>query len=334
MGSKPKKISASRGASILGLNDWQSQFEIWQIMKEEQHPGFNESRGYKLPDPPEGAPLRWGTAFEDAVITLAEIDGGELITDREKYFERENLTCHVDGIYTPSGVIHEGKTTSEFAYRMKWGEEGTDRIPQNYQVQVQHQMYAADISDAILSVLVFPKPVDEFENLGWLPTYVDNRYYLQKNIRENGGCEDYTTPQSWAQILWEMGYFHQYPVSRKYDTIKLMIEAYEDFWNNYIIGDKEPAPDTYEDVRRAFPEPVGTIVVDTELEAWIREYKDNKKEIGKSGPLSKRCDQLKVMILDKARKLDPPIDDESREKTIFMSQDGKKLGQFDGKTFR
>ena len=72
MGSKPVGISASRGAAVLGISDWQTQFEVWQLIMEERQPGFNASRGYVLPEFKESASLRWGNAFEDANIALSE----------------------------------------------------------------------------------------------------------------------------------------------------------------------------------------------------------------------------------------------------------------------
>jgi len=331
MGSKPKNMSASRGAAVLGLNEWQSQWEIWQIMKEELYPGFNKSKGYELPPPVDNASIRWGLAFEDSVIKLTELETDEKIIDQERLYEKGNCTCHIDGMYLGSNTasrIHEGKTTSEFPYRKKWGEPGTSRVPGVYQVQTQHQMYCTGADLDIVSVLVFPKAPAEWEKEG-----------IEVKNNPAGGwflhtAENIISLNDWASVLHQMGYFHQYPVPRDDNAIKSMLEGYEDFWNRYIIGGEEPIIDRYDDIRRAFPEPVGTIICDPDFESMISEYGSIRNELGKSGPLSKRQTQLKTMILEKARFLDPVIDDESRDKTIFMSTEGKKLASFNGKVFR
>jgi predicted phage-related endonuclease len=78
MGSQPKGISASRGAAILGLSEFATPFEIWQIICEEREPGFNEKKGFALPVREETAAMRFGNAFESAVIELAEREQGEI----------------------------------------------------------------------------------------------------------------------------------------------------------------------------------------------------------------------------------------------------------------
>jgi hypothetical protein len=335
MGSQPRMISASRGAAILGMSEFVSQFQVWQEIMEERQPGFNAARGFVLPEKVDNASTRWGLAFEDAVVSLAEESTGKTIAMREEFFTRDGfMTCHIDGMYTPfkplaPEVLHEGKTTFEMAYNRKWGEPGTDRIPQTYQVQVQHQMGCTNAGEVIVSVLVFPKAPEEWEKLGWIPRIGHSgatpSWYLVKSEEPSSNgvwCGD------WARILSQMGFFHQYPVKADSALQKTIFDAYAHFWDHYILTGKEPQLSDYEDLKRAFPEPVGTIVCDDETGRWFDELKSITDEIGGKGPLSKRADSLRLMILDKARTSDKTLDDDSREKTLFMSQDGKKLGSY------
>jgi hypothetical protein len=369
MGSTPVGISASRGAAILGLSEFQSQFEVWQLIMEERfpprpnkkgavnpkikaptqsgYPGFNASRGYLLPEFKEGAPLRWGKAFEDAVIVLAEEARGQKIVDREKFYfyntsdgdpniqhpqsklEAAFVTCHIDGAYEVDPDIHEGKTTSAFPYREKWGEPGTDKIPTTYQVQAQHQLICKPRAKrVVVSVLVFPESQDHWERLGWTVGELPHGYVL------DGPGVIGLRPIEWARVLAQMGYFHQYPVEANPDAQKLLIDGYRHFWDHHILEAVEPEIKEYDDIRRAFPEPVGTVVVDDEMASWFAERDAIKEEIGGKGPLSKRADELKVTILARARTIGAVKDEESEKKIIFRDQAGKKLGQFDGKTFR
>lgn len=338
MGSTPVGISASRGAAILGLSEYQTQFEVWQVLMEEREPGFSAARGYLLPERKDSAPLRWGKAFEDAVIALAEEAHDRPIIDRERFYggpcgdSGVPVTCHIDGMYiNEPGVLelHEGKTTSAFPFREKWGEPGTDRVPQTYQVQGQHQLVCTKAGLVIFSVLVFPEAQDAFEKMG-------------RVIVQNGAGEPciqidgaFCRPcRDWAEILAEMGYFHQYPVPADPDAQKLLLEAYDHFWRVHVLGARDPELSTYDDVRRAFPEPVGTCVVDDETAGLFAERDAIKDEIGGKGPLAKRADELKVEILRRARTMGAVKDEESEKKIIFRDAQGKKLGQFDGKSFR
>ena len=354
MGSTPRGISASRGAAVLGLSDWASPREVWQLIQEERQPGYNAAHGYTLPEFKDGAILRWGLAFEDALCALDEEVLGKRVCFREGLYCRgfdlpdiENepvslgdnvITCHIDGcvdgaLESPL-VLVENKTTTAFAFREKWGEPGSDRIPQVYQVQVQHQMLCTGASEVIVSVLVFPEMPDEWEKMG-VAVEKDGDLYVIRGPKLEDGFHAWTcSTLDWARPLARMGYFHQYRVKANPEAQAAMLAAYRDFWEHNVLGEVPPDPRDYEDVRRLFPAPKGTIVCDDTLAGWLREYKDIRDELGGKGMLSRRADELKVLILERARATDGTIDDESREKTIFRDQSGQKLGQYDGKTFR
>jgi hypothetical protein len=286
-------------------------------------------------------------AFEDAVIQLAEQRAGLAIKNRELFFTLDlsgnsggnpfsPLSCHIDGWYEfadPPTRIHNGKTTNQRSFWQKWGEPGTANVPQSYQIQAQHDMLVSGAEQTILSVLVFPEMPDEWEKQGWFVDIVGGELTLI-NKSEDPFYRVCPPVQDWADSLAQMGFFKQYIIPADKSAQAVMLESYRKFWTDHIEGDTEPRPETPEDIARAFPAPVGTIVVNDQIAAWIAERNAITDEIGGKGPLSKRKDELKVMILDWARKQDATLDDESKEKTIFMSSDGRKVGSWNGKTFR
>ncbi len=326
-------ISATRASAILGLNQWKSPLLAWQEICEKIRPGFNKERGYLLPEYEDKAVFRWGKAFENSIIDLADA-----LKPDGKIGNRENLVstqstpaalAFIDGQYSDY-ALHEGKTTNARAFGMKWGDPGTDRIPQEYQVQVQHSMMCGGMERAIVSLLVFPRPVDEWESEGWSVISRDHGpWFIESEDKKNCILTTF-----WAATLSQMGYFHQYPVEANPDTQKLLREMYADFWNRYVLTEKEPEVTDYDDIRRVFTSPKGTLVVSADVAEWMREYRNINAEIGKSGHLEKRKDQLKTQILVFAKKETTVADDESQEKIIFMDEAGHKVGQFDGKTFR
>lgn len=343
MGSRPSGLSGSRAAAVLGLSEFQSPLECWQRIEEERSPGFNAAHGFTLPADPDNAAIRWGTAFEDAIVSLAEEARGLKIYDREKIFTRDYLTCHVDGIWEDDAMF-EGKSTSAFSYREKWGEEGTDRIPQSYQIQAQHNLMLSERDELHLGVLVFPEMPDAWEKMGWLVRHIEQTtmnaggWWLYHDDRSCEGnppiIDKQVRPIEWATALAEMGFFKRYTIHVNPEAQAAMLASYRHFWEHNVLGEVPPDPRDYEDVRRLFPAPKGTIVCDDTLSGWLREYKDIRDELGGKGMLSRRADELKVLILERARATDGTIDDESREKTIFRDQAGQKLGQYDGKSFR
>jgi hypothetical protein len=310
MGSKPQGISASRGAAILGLSKWSTPVQAWLKIMEDREPGFCEANGYERPVSESNMVLEMGLAFEESVIRLAQAKHGTVIGNCEKLSRHKHLpyvTCHQDGEYADSGKLHEGKTTNIFTYREEWGEPGTDRTPQEYQIQGQHQMLCTVKDECIISVLVFPFRQTEIEEIP-------------------------KDPLKWAATLAEMGYFHQYFLKADPDLQSLMLSKYRKFWERHVLTGKPPRPRTYRDIRRLVKAPQGTIVANAQIERWAQEYKD----IGEEMKWAKnRKDELKTKILEFMRtRADVPIDDESQERWILKSRAGRKLASFNGKTFR
>jgi predicted phage-related endonuclease len=360
MGSRPSGISGSRAADVLGVSDYATELEVFQRIMEERKPGWNAAHGFTPPEPVDNAAVRWGNAFEDAVFALALERRGVRIplTTREQLWaivdgkpygydlsgdglSRDDvaITCHIDGQYT-DGALHEGKTTTAWSFAELWGEPGSDRIPAGYQTQVQHQMLCTGAPVAVVSVLVFPRRPDEWEQAGLILKELPGRsddlewHMIVPRVR-NGQTEARTVAcSSWARVLDEMGWFHQYQIPARPSLQATMIERYREWWARYVLTETPPAATTYEDARRLFPAPKGTVVADEQMQRWLTEHAEIGSEIGSTGRLAKRRDELRVLVLDTARKLDAQLDDESREKTVFRDTEGKKLGQWNGKVFR
>ena len=327
MGSLPIGISGSRAAAILGMSPWATPFSVWQDIMEKRQPGFNEAHKYDYEAFEGNAATRWGLAFEDAIIKLAEGKYGTVgIVDREREFNHSELnyvTCHVDGRYHPL-ELHEGKTTTAYGFGDKWGEPGTDKIPVEYQIQVQHQMLCTGADTCIVSVLVFPKRPDDWEDKGYKIDNPDSHGYGIS--REDPYLNIY--PEQWATTLAQMGYFHQYTVPANRDLQALMLDKYRVWWTKYVLAETPPEPADYSDIRAMITEPVGTIIVDDDTARWFKEYKSIGSEIGATGNLAKRRDQLKVLILKNARAMEATLDDESTDKWIFRDDQGNKLGSY------
>lgn len=334
MGSNPIGISASRGASVLGESPYESQFEIWQIIQEQREPGFNEARGFKLPEFKENAFIRFGRAFEDSIIDLAEKKYNvNPIRMREKFFTHKKykfITAHIDGAYLKPKkrkikYLHEGKTTFDWVFKTKWGNPGSDIIPIEYFIQGQHQMLCTGADYVIFSVLVFPKSAIDWENEDIQIYYNNSNYYLKLGFEKDFHFVDCKV---WARYLNQMGFFHQFTIKRDDRIIEGMLDAYNDFWHDNILEKKEPEGKTYEDLKRIITNPFGSIIINEKIEDMIYEYKDINKELSKSGIMAKRKEQLKALILDESRKLDKVLDDESKSKIIFYNQKGDKMAAY------
>jgi len=363
--STPINISASRGAAILGLSSYTTAVHVWLEIMEKLEPGFCAKNNYALPEFEEKPAMRWGHAFESAIIELAEqkyVPENQYyekynfnpckIVDREllcgynylkskienlEIAQKENLaisddifiTCHIDGVYADLRALHEGKTTSEFYFRDHFGEPETDAVPVEYQIQCQHQMICTGADKVILSVLVFPKRVEEFENEGIIALHPESTDKMQLvKIDKNGEFVCRFGAERWAYPLSQMGYFHQYIITPNIELQQLMIKHYSEFWEKNVVGRTPPEPRTYDDIRAICREPVGTIIADEQIERLAAEYKNITEEISATGSLGKRKDQLKIMICDYMRTAAKIEDEDSRDKFILRDATGKKIATY------
>jgi putative phage-type endonuclease len=328
MGALPKGVSGSRIAGICGLSKFTTPVAVWQEIMEELEPGWNAAHGYTLPEREESAAMRWGLCFENSIAGLSERATGLKITDRERFFEKENMTCHVDGIFS-DGDLYEAKTTSRFMWREDWGEPMTDRVPSYYQAQLQWNMCVAGLERARLFVLCWPETPDAWEKMGWYCGYVKDK--TTKWLLQNDELKTGVEPEAWAKTLAEMGYFHQYPVAANEAAQKGLLGKYRDFWHNHVIPGIPPEPRNFDDVKRLFPEPRTTVVVPEYIERKLLEYKMIVEETAQA---KKAKERIKTIAAKYAAGHGGTPDDESREAVIFRSASGKKLGQWSRKMFR
>lgn len=338
MGSTPVGLYSASGVSaILGLNQYKTPVHAWQEIMEKLEPGFNGKMGYKLPVFEESAAIRWGLAFEDAVIRLAEERENSEIIHREKAFDIGfgdfSLTCHIDGQFKKFSdglaVLHEGKTTNTRAFyqikdeKKRWGDPGTDECPEEYQIQAAVQRICTGAELVKLSVLVFPNPQQEYEDLGWI---VQEDGIIYKETKEfgidDGVCID---KKEWCDVLNEMGNFHEYHLPTNEPLEKIIIEKIQQFDRDFVQTKIPPTPKNYDDVRRLLTNPIGTVLATESLAEKAREYSEITAQIGDSGPLAKRKDKLKTEILSEVMTTkkddwaDPP------NKVIIINPEGGEV---------
>ncbi len=327
MGSQPINISASRGASILGVSSYKTAIDTWLEIMWVIDPEYCESMKFAKPEPVDNAAIRWGRAFEESVIMLAEEKSGYKIIDREKALfhpKYEYLTCHLDGVYDNTEFIHEGKTTSSMYFYNSFGEPGTDRVPMDYAVQCQHQLICTDAEQVDLSVLVFPKRQDEFEAMGWQIARLDPNLIYEFLYNEN--THEEVNIIEWARVFAQIGNFHTYHITPNEKLQSLMLQKYEQFWNVNIIGKQIPEIQTLDDIKKIYTEPKGTVVADEEIERISTERKLIQKEVSE---MKKNIDKLKLIEQEYMyRHAGEVIDDETREKTVLLDRSGKKLASY------
>lgn len=314
-----RNISASRGAGILGLSKWSTPFGTWLRMQEERRPGFAAEKGYVTPEPIEyNAAMRMGHLLEKPMIDVVCDFDYSRVSDIERYYEDACLTCHID--CRIDGIINENKTVYQRAF-FAWGKPGTDRVPSQYQIQTQHQMMLTGDDIVHINALVLPFIADDIVDM--------------YGVDDDGNLNAAIDFSGWSFALSEMGYLKKYYIERHDDLIKMMREMYYEFWYKNILEEIPPEPETFDDIKSMIVDPCGVVVLDDDQESLVREYTDIKKELGKTGSLSKRAEDLKVGImkiaLDEFPNMNEELKNESRDKIVFMNRQGKKLKSYTAK---
>lgn len=359
MGSTPKPgtYSASQVAALIGLSQYQSPFHAFQNLKEATEPGWNKKHGYQLPPAPDNASIRWGLAFEDAIINLAEDREGVNIGMREAYYQKEinniALSCHLDGIIVSDPyAIHEGKSTHQWAYTSKkkeiidrlghdgqlengfniirrWGDPGTDQTPQEYQVQAAVQRICTGAALVKLSVLVFEKAPQQYEDMGWEVINISTNQHSagdQYGLKKEGTR---TLPYEWARVLAQMGNFQTYLLPSAPDLENAIIEAVTKFDRDHLRPGIPPQATLWDDVRRLLPNPCGTVIATPELVNLCKEYSETVRQLGSASPIRKRQEIIKPRIMDLANALTRTEWTEPPDRLLVLDPDGgEKLAEF------
>ena len=141
-------IGGSDISSVVDLNPFKTKLQL-----------YLEKRGLTEPEDESDA-MRLGKKLEHIVKEEYILKSGNLVGSGKIMID-ENFSFmagHSDGyVVNGEGKPVKGvefKTTSEFAFSGKWGEEYTDEIPMNYYLQVQWYMMLDGMPSYDVAVLV------------------------------------------------------------------------------------------------------------------------------------------------------------------------------------
>lgn len=139
--SRATGIGGSDAAAILGLSRWKSPFQVYQ-----------EKRG-EAAQTPDNASMRWGRYLEPVVRQAYADDTGRAVRLPDGLVRHQQHTfmiANLDGV-TDDGRVVEIKTART---SQGWGEPGSDQVPQEYLLQVQHYMAVTGLVVADVAVLI------------------------------------------------------------------------------------------------------------------------------------------------------------------------------------
>ena len=196
---RAKGIGASEASAIIGRNPYMSNQELWRI----------KTGRRKAADISSNAHVQYGHAAEGPLRELFALDypqyeveyrGNYDLVRNEKYpFILATLDGRLIEKDTGRLGVYEGKTTEILKSMQK--EKWIDAIPDNYYIQVLHQLIATGFDFSVLNAQL--KRV-----YGWEVKTETRRYFIER-----------------AEVK---------------DDIEYLLEQEINFWENYVKKDIEP----------------------------------------------------------------------------------------------
>jgi len=143
-------IGSSDAAAACGLSPWKTAHQLCL-----------EKMGVLEPQPIDPSAARWGTVLEPVIAQEYERDTGLKVRNRNGHLAHKKypwmvaeLDRHIVDMGDGRGPgVLEIKTGGEFV-KSEWGIPGTDEVPEQYLVQVQHQLAVVDWQWANIAVLL------------------------------------------------------------------------------------------------------------------------------------------------------------------------------------
>lgn len=132
-------IGGSEAAAAVGLSKWCTPYQLWR-----------QKKGLERTIP--NAAMRWGNILEPIIRKEYEAQTGRtVLTPRIVWSDRWKFAlANIDGVTTDDRLV-EIKTAGRSD---GWGEPGSDDIPEQYALQVQHYMAVTGLVVCDVAVLI------------------------------------------------------------------------------------------------------------------------------------------------------------------------------------
>lgn len=262
---RPKKLTATRFATVLGLNPWSTPFEVWCEI----------TRTYKKP-------------FEDTIYTIA----GKTIEPKQANFMKKSY--FMTNIVTPTDIYGEdyfNRTYGDFFKEepifggmwdyllfdenkkpvtvlemktTKRAEDWASDVPEYYALQAALYAYLLGIDDVIM-----------------VASFLAEKDYKDPSQYVPSAKNTITVP---------------FKVSERYPDFKKRIKKAEKWWNDHVESGISPAFDEKKDADILKELRTNTLNPETDLNTLIAEGEELKAEIDRlSAPITPLENRLKIV---------------------------------------
>lgn len=261
---KTKKITGTRFATILGLNPWSTEFEMWCAITKTAEKPFEDTIytiAGKTIEPKQADYMKFSYGMD--IIRPADIYGEDYFNKTYGDFFPENK--HLGGMWDYLGVNEDGEVDTILEMKTtKRIEDWQNDVPEYYALQAALYAYLYG---------------------------VDNVIMVASFLEEN----DYKNPENYVPSI-ENTITYEFKVSERYPDFAEKVAYVEEWWNKYVSTGISPdyQDDKDKDILSLLR--TNTLNPETDINALIEEAESLKSEIDKvSGEIADKEKRLKTI---------------------------------------
>ena len=267
----PKKITGTKFAAVLGLNQWSTPFEVWCSVTRTYEKPFEDTiytAAGKTIEPKQAAYMQ-SKYFWKHLVTPTDVFGEDYFNKTHGYFFGDNMLngmwdyLFVDANGNPQTVL-EMKTT-------KRSEDWLDDIPEYYAMQAALYAWLLNVDDVIMVCTILED-------------------------------KDYQHPEDF-QVTAENTFERSFKVSERYPRFPQIINWVEGFWKDHVLTGISPEYDEKKDAEILKELRSVSLNPDSDMEAICREAEELQEKLDKHAgevkAAEKRLAVLKDMIKEK-----------------------------------
>lgn len=248
---RPKKITATRFATILGLNPWSTAFEMWcEITKTYQKP-FEDTVytiAGKTIEPKQIAYMRNAYAMTN-LRTPTDVYGADYF--KKTFGDFFHDVPVLGGMWDSLLVDDEGKPNTVIEFKTtKRSEDWADDIPEYYALQAALYAYLLGVDDVIMVA-------------SFLST------------------KDYENPDAFVPTA-KNTITREFKVSERYPNFAEMVAQAQAWWDAHVTTGVSPEFDEKKDAEILKALRTNNLTPDTDMDALITEAETLKAEVDKA----------------------------------------------------
>ena len=261
---KPKKITGTRFATILGLNPWSSPFEVWcEITKTYTKP-FEETiytAAGKIIEPKQ-AQYMMRSYYLPNLVTPSEIFGEDYFKKTYGDFFRDN--AHLGGMWDYL-LYEDGKPVTVLEMKTtKRAEDWSKDVPEYYALQAALYAYLLGVDDVVMVA----------------------------SFLEDG---DYADPEKFVPSV-KNTITVPFKVSERYPDFQRKVDAVEKWWSDHVETGISPEFDNKKDAEILKALRTNNLSPESDIEALLLEAEKIKDELEKLyEPITPLENRLKVI---------------------------------------